>query len=115
MNIKNVISWVGIAVLTCIAAYLSVFIQLSSPIKILVWIVWFLLSGIIVYFTPQGQALLVFAREAKIELQKVVWPTRQETIQTTSIVMVMVGLTGFILWGIDAGMMWAISKITQIG
>ena len=52
-----------------------------------------------------------FAKEAKIELRKVVWPTRQETIQTTSIVMVMVAVTGFILWGIDSGMMWIIAKI----
>ena len=53
--------------------------------------------------------------EAKAELLKVVWPTRQETIQTTSIVMIMVAVTGFILWGIDSGMMWVIAKITHLG
>ena len=57
----------------------------------------------------------IFAKEAKLELQKVVWPTRQETIQTTSIVMVMVAITGFVLWGIDSGMLWAIGKITHLG
>ena len=54
-------------------------------------------------------------KEAKIELQKVVWPTRQEAVQTTSIVMVMVTITGFVLWGIDSGMLWAIGKITHLG
>jgi preprotein translocase subunit SecE len=67
------------------------------------------------FLTVQGKQVFSFGKEAKLELQKVVWPTRQETIQTTSIVMVMVALTGFILWGIDSGMLWAIGKITHLG
>ncbi len=65
--------------------------------------------------TNVGRQTFEFAKQSKVELQKVVWPNRQETIQTTSIVMVMVAVTGLILWGIDAGMMWAIGKITHLG
>ena len=67
------------------------------------------------FFTAKGEQVFSFAKEAKIELQKVVWPSRQETIQTTSIVMIMVTITGFVLWGIDSGMLWAIGKITHLG
>ncbi len=67
------------------------------------------------YMTTVGKQLFEFAQEAKAELLKVVWPNRQETVQTTTIVMVMVGVTGFILWGIDSIMMWAIAKLTHLG
>ena len=59
--------------------------------------------------------MFVFVKEAKVELLKVIWPTRQETIQTTAIVMIMVALMGFILWGIDSVMVWAILKLTHLG
>jgi preprotein translocase subunit SecE len=41
-------------------------------------------------------------REARAELRKVVWPTRQETVQTTLIVVVMVVIVALILWALDA-------------
>lgn len=65
--------------------------------------------------TSVGKQVFKFAQESKVELLKVVWPTRQETIQTTTIVIVMVTVTGFILWGVDSVMMWAIAKITHLG
>ena len=79
------------------------------------WIGWLVLTLVFGFMTTQGKQVFLFAKEAKIELEKVVWPTRQETIQTTSIVMIMVTVTGFILWGIDSGMMWAIGRLTQLG
>jgi preprotein translocase subunit SecE len=82
---------------------------------VLVWIGWLVATLAIAFFTEKGKEVFAFAKEAKIELEKVVWPTRQETIQTTTIVMVMVMVTGFVLWGIDSGMMWAIGKITHLG
>ena len=81
----------------------------------MIWLGWFLLSLFFAYQTTTGKQVYQFAQESKIELLKVVWPTRQETIQTTTIVIVMVTLTGFILWGIDSMMMWAIAKITHLG
>src|SRR5215469_16025550 len=38
--------------------------------------------------TQQGKNFLEFARESRMELRKVFWPTRQETIQTTLVVAV---------------------------
>jgi preprotein translocase subunit SecE len=70
---------------------------------------------IFAYMTTVGKKLFEFAQEAKTEMLKVVWPNRQETIQTTTIVMVMVGVTGFILWGIDSIMMWAIARLAHLG
>lgn len=115
MNVKEIMLWLGVALVTFFAFFGTYSFNFSSPIKALIWISWFILAALLVFFTSQGKQIFLFAKEAKIELQKVVWPTRQETIQTTSIVMIMVAITGFVLWGIDSGMMWAIAKLTHLG
>ena len=115
MKFKEVMSWVAIVVITVAAFFGTYYFHFSGPIKALIWIGWLVLTLAFGLFTAQGKQVFLFAKEAKIELQKVVWPNRQETIQTTSIVMVMVAVTGFVLWGIDSGMLWAIGKITHLG
>ena len=115
MNIKDLSLWLGVMLVVLLAFFGSYYYDFSGPIKALIWIGWFVLTAVLVFFTSQGKELFAFAKEAQIELQKVVWPSRQETIQTTSIVMVMVTVTGFILWGIDSGMMWIIGKLTRLG
>lgn len=66
------------------------------------------------YTTTQGKETLDFAKESKIELQKVVWPSRQEAVQISIIVVIMVCITGLLLWGIDTSMMWVIGKVTHL-
>ncbi|WP_438879405.1 preprotein translocase subunit SecE, partial [Bacillus cereus group sp. Bce036] len=51
------------------------------------------------------------AVSAKKEIQRVVWPTRPETIQTTAIVLVAVLVVGLMLWLIDTLLGWAMSGV----
>ncbi|MBA3536061.1 MAG: preprotein translocase subunit SecE [Tatlockia sp.] len=115
MNFKEIILWFGIALVAILAFSGTYYYKFTGPIEALIWIGWFVLTLLLAFFTTSGKKVFEFAKEAKIELQKVVWPTRQETVQTTSIVMVMVAVTGFVLWGIDSGMMWIIAKLTRLG
>ncbi|MFW0072534.1 MAG: preprotein translocase subunit SecE [Coxiella-like endosymbiont] len=62
--------------------------------------------------TEKGQKAWGFIKGARMELRKVVWPTRTEAIQTTLLVVVMVLVTALILWGIDSFFMWTIAWIT---
>ncbi|USQ14012.1 preprotein translocase subunit SecE [Legionella lytica] len=112
---KDILSWLAVALVTAGAFFCTYYYTFSGPVQSMVWLAWFLLSMFFAYLTTTGKQVYQFAQESKIELLKVVWPTRQETIQTTTIVIVMVTLTGFILWGIDSLMMWAIAKITHLG
>lgn len=114
-KLNEVMCWIGMALVTVLSLFGTYYFQFSAPIKTLIWIIWLVLSLGLGFFTTKGKAFYSFVKEAKIEMQKVVWPTRQETIQTTSIVMIMVTVTGFILWGVDSGMMWTIAKITHLG
>ena len=54
---------------------------------------------------------LQFIQQVRSEVSKVVWPTRQETTQTTLIVFVFVIITGLILWGLDSVLGWLASLI----
>ncbi|MFZ5698474.1 MAG: preprotein translocase subunit SecE [Pseudomonadota bacterium] len=61
--------------------------------------------------TAKGRQFNEFRREAMVELRKIVWPTRQETLQTTLIVFVVVAVVAFILWVLDLLLGWAVSGI----
>lgn len=69
----------------------------------------------IAFKTQKGQKFWQFALEAKTELKKVVWPNRQETVQTTFMVLAIVAIVGLILWGIDAFLLKAIAWLIGYG
>ena len=51
--------------------------------------------------TERGKQLRLFTKEASIEVRKVVWPTRQETMTTTLFVVIVVIIFGILLWVLD--------------
>jgi len=58
-----------------------------------------------------GRRSLGFVKDARVEVRKVVWPTRQETVQTTIAVLFMVVLVAIMLWLFDMFLGWGISKL----
>ena len=52
---------------------------------------------------------------ARVELSKVVWPTREETIQTTIVVLVVALLGGVLFWLLDFFLLWITTRITGQG
>ena len=65
--------------------------------------------------TAVGARTIGFAQDARTEVRKVVWPTRQETVQTTLIVFVMVIIMGIMLWLFDMFLLWAVRLLTGQG
>jgi preprotein translocase subunit SecE len=59
--------------------------------------------------SAQGRALWEFVQGSRVELRKVVWPTRQETLQTTMVVMVAILVMGIFFWVLD----WMLGSITR--
>ncbi len=70
-----------------------------------------LLALVLALTTAKGRGFNELLKEARIEARKVVWPTRQETWQTTLIVGAVVIVTSLMLWGIDSLFGWAVSAI----
>ncbi|MDP1573747.1 MAG: preprotein translocase subunit SecE [Coxiellaceae bacterium] len=67
---------------------------------------------LIIFQTAKGRFFWNFVQGARIELRKVVWPTRQETVQTTLIVVAMVVVAAIVLWGIDTLFFWLVGWLT---
>lgn len=65
----------------------------------------------IVTTTNIGRRSLGFVRDARVEVRKVVWPTRQETTQTTIAVLIMVVLVAIMLWLFDMVLGWGVRSL----
>jgi preprotein translocase subunit SecE len=61
--------------------------------------------------TEKGAWAWNLAKEARVEVRKVVWPTTQETTQTTLIVVGVVILLALILWGLDSSLSWGVRGV----
>ncbi len=59
------------------------------------------LASAMFFTTKLGQGLWMFILEAKLEIRKVVWPTREETVRTTLLVFAMVVVVGLLLGILD--------------
>jgi len=59
-----------------------------------------------------GGTALSYIRDTQVEVRKVVWPSRQETMQTTMLVMLMVMVAALLLWAVDSALGWAVRALT---
>lgn len=64
--------------------------------------------------TNQGQKAILFIKESRTELRKIVWPTRPEATQTTLIVFAMCAVVSLVLWGIDSLIVTLITFLTNL-
>lgn len=62
--------------------------------------------------TSIGTQVINFAKLSKTELRKVVWPSRQETVRTTMVVVAMICIASILMWCLDAALFWAVGLLT---
>ena len=62
--------------------------------------------------TEKGKTFVGFAKDSRLEVRKVVWPTRQETVQTTLIILAVSTIVGLVLWGLDGIFVRVVAFIT---
>jgi len=63
----------------------------------------------------QGQLLWKFIQGSRVELRKVVWPTREEAIQTTLVVLLCALIGGVFFWLLDLFLLFVTSRVTGQG
>ena len=56
--------------------------------------------------STQGQRLWHFIQGSRVEIRKVVWPTKQETTQTAIAVFVFTLILMLFFWALDSGLLW---------
>ncbi len=65
-----------------------------------------------IWFSWYGREFRQFAVAARVELRKVVWPEREETIKTTYVVFIFAIVMGLFFWGLDWVLTWLIRLLT---
>ena len=73
------------------------------------------LAAVVALTSLQGRTLWKFIQGARVELSKVVWPTKDETIQTTLVVLVVAVIGGVLFWVLDFFLLWITTRITGTG
>ena len=105
------------AILIAVAGVAGYYVLASQP----TWLRWIavvvslVLAAVVVGFSRYGSEFRRFVELARIELRKVVWPTRQETLQTTVVVFVFVAIAGVFFWALDLVLAWATKFLTGQG
>jgi len=80
-------------------------------LRVLAVLAGFVAATLVLWTTALGQQGFAFARESAIEVRKVVWPTRKETIQTTVTVFILVVMMAIFLWIVDVGFLWMVKML----
>ncbi len=90
----------ALIVLGAVVAYYR-FADLNPILRVAGLIVAVVVAIVIALTSEPGGKLLGFIRESQQEVRKVVWPTRQETVQTTGVVIAVVIIAALFLWAFD--------------
>ena len=69
------------------------------------------LGGVVFVTTAKGREVLEFLGESRFELRKVVWPSRQQEMRTTWVVIVVVIAVSLLLAGFDVVIQWAVKLL----
>jgi preprotein translocase subunit SecE len=108
----------GVAVLLVIGGVVAYYVLGNSEA---VWLRWLAvglgvaLAAAALVPSKYGRDLKQFVTDARVELRKVVWPTRRETGMTTLVVFGFVIIAGVFFWVVDLVLAWATRYLTGQG
>ena len=86
-----------------------------TPLRALGVLVALGISAAVALQSVQGQALWKFIQGSRVEMRKVVWPTREETLQTTLTVLVFALIMGVFFWLLDLSLLALTRRLTGQG
>ena len=109
------LKWVVVTVLVVTGIYgNSYFAVLSWLYRLLALLGLSAIAVLVAAKTVKGQAFIALGIEAKTEIRKVVWPTREETTQTTIIVVIAVLVLALVLYALDSSLSWLLKALLGI-
>ena len=111
----DTLKWVVVTVLVVTGIYgNSYFSDLSWLYRLLALLGLSAIAVLVAAKTVKGQAFIALGIEAKTEIRKVVWPTREETTQTTIIVVIAVLVLALVLYALDSSLSWLLKALLGI-
>ena len=67
------------------------------------------------FFKRFGKKIAAWFRGMKSELKKVVWPTRQQTINNVIVAVVVMVVAGIVLWAFDELALLIVNSLISLG
>ncbi|BAE73403.1 preprotein translocase SecE subunit [Sodalis glossinidius str. 'morsitans'] len=111
----EVVKWLVVAILLVVAIVGNYYCRdYHLLLRALAVVLIIAIAGGVAMITAKGKSTVAFAREARTEVRKVIWPTRQETLHTTLIVAAVTAVMSLILWGLDGILVRVVSFITGL-
>jgi len=108
------VKWGLVVLLVSVAVAGNLYFKEYSPLyRVLGVLVVAAIAGFVALKTDKGRRFVDMAAESRAEIRKVVWPSRQETTQTTLIVLAAVLFMGLVLWGVDTLLGWLVSMVVN--
>jgi preprotein translocase subunit SecE len=115
-NSFDVVKWiVVIALLVGLVVGYQAYEEISILYRALAAVAIVVISLGIASTTAKGNAFLVFAKDSRTEVRKVIWPERSEANRMTLIILVATAIVGLMLYLIDMVIVWGIGFLTGIG
>ena len=109
----DLVKWAVVIIFVAAAIWANFhFREYAWSLRLAGWIILACVVAGIAYTTAKGKKIAGFGKDARIELRKVVWPTRQETVQTTMVIIGLVVAMALILWALDSLFTWGISWLS---
>lgn len=104
----------GLVVLASIVAYYY-FEDASIVLRVVGILAGFGAGAALLYQSRQGQVIWQFIVGSRVEIRKVIWPNRQETVQTTITVFIFLLILGVFFWSLDFVLLMITRAVTGQG
>ncbi|WP_333609528.1 preprotein translocase subunit SecE [Arsukibacterium sp.] len=114
-NSMDLVKWILVFALLALTVVGNYIYELPTLERALAIVVLGIAAALIAAQTVKGKIFINFAKESRTEIRKVIWPTRQETMQTTLVVIIATFIMGLLLWGLDAVLLRVVSFFTGLG
>lgn len=110
-NKLDPVKWVAVAAIIAAAVYANSYFATEPLVfRAIGMLVAAGAAGWVGAQTVKGRAFVTLCLEARVEIRKVVWPSRQETTQTTIVVLIVIFIVAMILWILD----WGLNSVVSV-
>ncbi|WWP00310.1 MAG: preprotein translocase subunit SecE [Candidatus Dasytiphilus stammeri] len=112
----DVLKWLAVIIICFMIAIVANphYANMNLSIRILTIILLIGMGSSMAILTNKGQCILEFFQKAKNEARKVMWPSSQETLYTTFIVIGITSVISIILWVLDGILFHLVRFLTSL-